>query len=49
MENLAFETVRQTIERYLQNKDELIKLGKDVHDFNNYPLYEIVLPNRLSD
>lgn len=49
MENLAFETVRQTIERYLQNKDELIKLGKDVHDFNNYPLHEIVLPNRLSD
>ncbi|WP_084349688.1 NUDIX hydrolase [Moraxella oblonga] len=45
MENLAFETVRQTIERYLADKERLEKLGKDSEDFNNYPLHDVCLGN----
>lgn len=45
MANLAFETVRQTIERYVADKEALEKLGKDSTDFGNYPLYEVCLKN----
>lgn len=45
MENLAFETVRQTIERYLADKERLETLGKDGGDFGCYPLHEVCLSN----
>lgn len=45
MENLAFETVRQTIERYLADKEHLETLGKDGGDFGCYPLHEVCLGN----
>lgn len=47
MDNLAFETVKQTIERYLADKDELDRQGKDSTDFGNYRLHEICLPHKL--
>ncbi|WP_435938623.1 NUDIX hydrolase [Moraxella bovoculi] len=47
MENLAFETVKQTIEHYLANKAALEKLGKDSDDFSNYPLHEICIDTHL--
>ncbi|MDO4442243.1 MAG: NUDIX hydrolase [Moraxella sp.] len=47
MDNLAFETVKQTIERYLADKDELDRQGKDSTDFGNYRLHEICLPYKL--
>ncbi|WFF39740.1 NUDIX hydrolase [Moraxella nasibovis] len=43
MENLAFETVRQTIERYLADKDTLMSQGKDADDFAHYPLHEVCI------
>lgn len=43
MENLAFETVRQTIKRYLADKENLEKLDKDSTDFNNYGLHEVCI------
>lgn len=43
MKNLAFETVRQTIEKYLADKAALEKLGKDSGNFNHYPLHEICI------
>lgn len=48
MENLAFETVKQTIECYLNDKDALIKHGQNADDFSLYPLHQIILPNKLS-
>ena len=47
MENLAFETVKQTIEHYLADKAALEKLGKDSDDFSNYPLHEICIDTHL--
>ncbi|AKG16298.2 NUDIX hydrolase [Moraxella bovoculi] len=47
MENLAFETVKQTIEHYLADKAALEKLGKDSDDFSNYPLHEICIETHL--
>ncbi|MFA9487040.1 NUDIX hydrolase [Moraxella haemolytica] len=46
MDNLAFETVRQTIERYLADKATLEKQGKDSDDFDNYPLHEVHLAQK---
>ncbi|WP_435931377.1 NUDIX hydrolase [Moraxella bovoculi] len=48
MENLAFETVKQTIEHYLADKAALEKLGKDSDDFSNYPLHEICIETHLA-
>lgn len=48
MENLAFETVRQTISHYLHDKKTLAAQGKNTDNFSNYPLYQIVLPNKLT-
>lgn len=45
MENLAFETVKQTIERYIADKAQLERSGKDSDDFGNYPLHEICVAN----
>lgn len=41
--NLAFETVKLTIEHYLADRTKLIELGKDADDFTNYPLHQISL------
>ncbi|MDO4451110.1 MAG: NUDIX hydrolase [Moraxella sp.] len=47
MENLAFETVRQTIEYYLADKAQLEKISKEYgNDFHNYPLHEISLGDK---
>lgn len=46
MKNLAFETVKQTIEYYVTDKAVLQRLGKDSDDFGNYPLHEICIPNQ---
>ena len=46
MKNLAFETVKQTIEYYVTDKVALQRLGKDSDDFGNYPLHEICIPNQ---
>lgn len=43
MENLAFETVKQTIERYLMDKAKLERQGKDGGDFGLYPLHEVYI------
>lgn len=48
MRNLAFETIRQTIEYYLKDKAELEKLGKDSDDFGNYSLHEISIYEQSS-
>ncbi len=46
MENLAFETVKQTIEYYLKDKTHLQAQGKNCHDFSQYPLHEICLTHK---
>lgn len=45
MDNLAFETVRCTIEYYLKDKARLKQTAKDSDDFRHYPLYETCLMN----
>ncbi|MFL1732338.1 NUDIX hydrolase [Moraxella oculi] len=40
LDNLAFETVRKTVEYYLADKQAIAALGKDVDDFSQYPLYQ---------
>ncbi len=42
-ENLAFETVKQTINCYLKDKEMLIAQNKDTDDFENYPFHQIAL------
>lgn len=46
IDNLAFETVKQTICHYLHDKNQLIKDGKNADEFSNYPLHQITLTNK---
>lgn len=43
MDNLAFETVKQTIELYLHDKLMIEQQGKDGNEFCHFPLHEICL------
>lgn len=42
-DNLAFKTVKQTLELYLSDKQRLLDLGKNVNDFNEFPLHEVAV------
>lgn len=43
LENIAFKTVSQTICLYQNDKENLIRQGKNADDFNLYPLHEICI------
>lgn len=42
-EHLAFKTISQTLQHYLQDKAKLKAQGLDVTDFNLYPLHQICI------
>lgn len=42
-QDIAFSTIKITLEHYLKDKAKLLADGLDADDFNNYPLHQIAL------
>lgn len=47
--DLAFDTIKQTLERYLADRQQLVCQGKNPHDFSHYPMHQIVLDPLADD
>ncbi len=48
-DELAFRTIRLTLEHYLADKQAIINKGLDPNDFANYPLHQITLDEIVVD
>ncbi|MFC0820117.1 NUDIX hydrolase [Moraxella marmotae] len=47
--DLAFRTIRLTLQKYLADKQAIIDDGKDPDDFANYPLHQITLDEIIAE